>query len=73
MTRDSSRMWDDGDYRVGISPPSFDKQILRDWLETLDWDKEYPAPRLDPAIVERVTARYLEVCERITGVGLVSA
>ncbi len=73
LTPDSSRMWDEGDYRVGISPPSFDKQILRDWLETLDWDKEYPAPPLDPAIVERVTARYLEVCERITGVGLVSA
>lgn len=73
LTPDSSRMWDEGDYRVGISPPSFDKQILRDWLETLDWDKEYPAPALDPAIVERVTARYLQVCERITGVGLVSA
>ncbi|MGD2017464.1 MAG: phosphoribosylaminoimidazolesuccinocarboxamide synthase [Planctomycetota bacterium] len=67
LTPDSSRMWDEGDYRVGISPPSFDKQILRDWLETLDWNKEYPAPDLDPAVVERVTARYLEVCERITG------
>ena len=67
LTPDSSRMWDEGDYRVGISPPSFDKQILRDWLETLNWNKEYPAPDLDPAVVERVTARYLEVCERITG------
>ncbi len=72
LTPDSSRMWDEAGYRIGISPPSFDKQILRDWLETLDWDKEYPAPPLDPAIVERVTARYLEVCEKITGTRLVS-
>ena len=48
LTPDSSRIWDERDYRTGISPPSFDKQILRDWLETLDWDKEYPAPDLDP-------------------------
>jgi phosphoribosylaminoimidazole-succinocarboxamide synthase len=67
LTPDSSRMWDENDYRTGISPPSFDKQILRDWLETLDWDKEYPAPDLDPDVVARVTERYLEVCERITG------
>ena len=67
LTPDSSRMWDEADYRIGISPPSFDKQILRDWLETLDWDKEYPAPDLDPDVVSRVTERYLEVCQRITG------
>ncbi|MEM9802926.1 MAG: phosphoribosylaminoimidazolesuccinocarboxamide synthase [Planctomycetota bacterium] len=67
LTPDSSRIWDEADYRTGTSPPSFDKQILRDWLETLDWNKEYPAPPLDPAVVARVSERYLDVCERITG------
>lgn len=67
LTPDSSRMWDESDYRTGISPPSFDKQILRDWLETLDWNKEYPAPDVDPQVLERVSERYLEVCEMLTG------
>ena len=67
LTPDSSRVWDERDYRTGISPPSFDKQILRDWLETLDWNKEYPPPPLDPAILERVAERYLDVCEKLTG------
>ena len=61
LTPDSSRMWSEADYRTGISPPSYDKQILRDWLETLDWNKEYPAPELDPEVVARVAERYLEV------------
>ena len=67
LTPDSSRFWPRDQYRVGISPPSFDKQILRDHLETLDWNKEYPAPNLDPTVLERVSQRYLEICERITG------
>jgi phosphoribosylaminoimidazole-succinocarboxamide synthase len=67
LTPDSSRFWDDAQYRVGTSPPSFDKQILRDYLETLDWDKNYPAPDVDPAVLARVSQRYLEICERITG------
>ena len=67
LTPDSSRIWDESTYRTGISPASFDKQILRDWLETLDWNKEYPAPDLDPAVIARVTERYLDVCEKITG------
>ena len=67
LTPDSSRFWAEADYRVGISPPSFDKQILRDYLETLDWDKEPPAPELDPAVLQKVAEKYLEVCERITG------
>ncbi len=67
LTPDSSRFWPADEYEVGISPPSFDKQILRDYLETLDWNKDYPAPDLDPAILERVGARYLEVCELICG------
>jgi len=67
LTPDSSRFWAQDEYRPGISPPSYDKQILRDYLETLDWNKEYPAPQLDPAVLERVSGRYLEICERITG------
>lgn len=67
LTPDSSRMWAKDDYRVGISPPSFDKQILRDWLETLDWNKQYPPPTLDPAVLERVSERYREVCRTLTG------
>lgn len=67
LTPDSSRMWAVQDYRPGISPPSFDKQILRDWLETLDWNKQYPPPTLDPAVMERVAERYLSVCRTLTG------
>lgn len=67
LTPDSSRFWPEDGYRVGISPPSYDKQILRDHLETLDWNKEYPAPEVDPAVVARVGERYLEICEKITG------
>ena len=67
LTPDSSRFWPAEDYQVGISPPSYDKQILRDYLETLDWDKNYPAPDLDPAVLDRVGARYKEVCEKIVG------
>lgn len=67
LTPDSSRFWPAEDYRVGISPPSYDKQILRDHLETLDWNKEAPAPDLDPGVLTRVGERYLEVCRLITG------
>ncbi len=67
LTPDSSRFWPKESYRVGENPPSYDKQILRDWLETLDWNKEPPAPDLPPAIVERLSRRYLEICEKITG------
>ncbi len=67
LTPDSSRFWPKADYQVGSSPPSYDKQILRDYLETLDWNKEAPAPPLDPAVLERVGSRYLEVCKLITG------
>jgi phosphoribosylaminoimidazole-succinocarboxamide synthase len=65
LTPDSSRFWPSADYRTGISPPSYDKQILRDYLETLDWDKNYPAPDLDPSVLARVGERYIEVCEKI--------
>ncbi|MDP6938372.1 MAG: phosphoribosylaminoimidazolesuccinocarboxamide synthase [Planctomycetota bacterium] len=67
LTPDSSRFWAEDLYRVGISPPSYDKQILRDYLETLDWNKEYPAPELDPAVLSKVGVSYLEICQLITG------
>jgi len=67
LTQDSSRFWPADAYRVGQQQPSFDKQVLRDWLETLDWNKEPPAPDLPPEVVERVSERYVEICERITG------
>ena len=67
LTPDSSRFWPASEYRTGVNQPSYDKQILRDWLETLDWNKEPPPPAIDPAIVERTAARYLEICRKITG------
>ena len=67
LTPDSSRFWNRADWRTGISPPSYDKQILRDWLEAQPWDKNPPPPRLDPGVVQRVSERYLEICEKITG------
>ena len=67
LTPDSSRFWARDTWKLGISPPSFDKQILRDWLETLDWNKEAPPPVVDPAVLARVSERYLEICRRITG------
>jgi phosphoribosylaminoimidazole-succinocarboxamide synthase len=67
LTPDSSRFWDNDQYKTGISPPSYDKQILRDHLETLDWNKQYPPPVIDPAILEQVSSRYLDICKKITG------
>ncbi len=67
LTPDSSRFWPASDYRVGISPPSFDKQFVRDYLETLDWDKTPPAPELPGEIIARTSAKYLEAYERLTG------
>lgn len=70
LTPDSSRFWPATDYAPGISPPSFDKQFVRDYLETLDWDKTPPAPSLPEAIVERTAAKYREAYERLTGSAL---
>ncbi|MDR2637982.1 MAG: phosphoribosylaminoimidazolesuccinocarboxamide synthase [Zoogloeaceae bacterium] len=67
LTPDSSRFWPLDDYREGISPPSFDKQFVRDYLETLDWDKKAPGPRLPAEIIARTSAKYVEACERLTG------
>jgi phosphoribosylaminoimidazole-succinocarboxamide synthase len=67
LTADSSRFWPADSYRVGISPPSYDKQYVRDYLETLDWDKTPPAPKLPPEIIARTSQKYREALERLTG------
>ena len=67
LTADSSRFWPADQYKVGISPPSFDKQYVRDYLETLDWDKTPPAPKLPAEVVARTSAKYREALERLTG------
>lgn len=67
LTPDSSRFWSIENYQTGISPPSFDKQFVRDYLETLNWDKRPPAPALPPEIVKATTARYLEAFKILTG------
>lgn len=70
LTPDSSRFWPADSYQVGSSPMSFDKQFVRDYLETLDWDKTPPAPELPVEIVEKTQAKYLEAYERLTGTTL---
>ena len=65
VTPDSSRFWPADEYRVGISPPSFDKQFVRDWLETQPWDKTPPAPRLPASVLEGTAARYREALDRL--------
>lgn len=66
LTPDSSRFWPRDDYQPGRNQRSYDKQILRDWLETLDWNKEPPAPAIAPEIAERTAARYREIGEMLT-------
>lgn len=66
LTPDSSRFWPVDSYRTGISPPSFDKQFVRDYLETLDWDKRAPGPALPPAIIEKTAEKYREALHRLT-------
>jgi phosphoribosylaminoimidazole-succinocarboxamide synthase len=67
LTPDSSRFWPVDGYAVGISPPSFDKQFVRDYLETLDWDKTPPGPDLPADILEKTAAKYREALTRLTG------
>ncbi|HKL22581.1 MAG TPA: phosphoribosylaminoimidazolesuccinocarboxamide synthase [Tichowtungia sp.] len=67
LTPDSSRFWPADSYEVGSSPLSYDKQFVRDYLETLDWDKTPPAPALPDEIIEKSRAKYLEAYERLTG------
>lgn len=70
LTPDSSRFWSVKNYKPGEPQDSYDKQIVRDYLNTLDWDKQYPGPELPPEIVEKTRARYLEILEILTGEGL---
>ena len=67
LTPDSSRFWPVDEYRVGISPPSFDKQFVRDYLETLTWNKQPPAPSLPAEVIARTAAKYREAEQRLTG------
>ena len=66
LTPDSSRYWPADEYRTGISPPSFDKQFVRDYLETLDWDKTPPAPKLPPEVLAKTAEKYREALKRLT-------
>src|SRR5215210_7984702 len=67
LTADSSRFWPKDSYKVGISPPSYDKQYVRDYLETLEWNKEPPAPKLPEDVIERTSEKYREALQKLTG------
>jgi len=69
LTPDSSRYWPADQYQAGISPPSYDKQFLRDYLETLDWDKTPPAPQVPQDIIEKMQGKYQEVHDILLGEG----
>ena len=70
FTPDSSRYWPADQYQVGTSPPSYDKQFVRDYLETLDWDKTAPGPRLPVEVIERTRAKYAEALQRLAGISV---
>ena len=66
LTPDSSRFWPASEYRIGSSPPSFDKQIVRNWLETQPWNKKAPAPKLPPEVLKKTSEKYQEVLRLLT-------
>ena len=66
LTPDSSRFWPASSYRPGTNPPSYDKQFVRDYLESIDWDKRDPAPMLPPEVVEKTARKYWEALENLT-------
>jgi phosphoribosylaminoimidazole-succinocarboxamide synthase len=70
LTPDSSRFWPVDLYRAGTSPPSYDKQYVRDYLETLDWDKRAPGPKLPVAVIEGTAGKYAEALKRLAGISL---
>ena len=70
LTPDSSRFWSKKAYKPGVAQDSYDKQVVRDYLNTLDWDKTYPGPDLPLEIVEKTRARYIEILQILTGKGL---
>jgi phosphoribosylaminoimidazole-succinocarboxamide synthase len=70
LTPDSSRYWPADEYEVGTSPPSYDKQFVRDYLETLDWGKTAPGPRLPQEVIDRTRAKYAEALQRLAGISI---
>jgi phosphoribosylaminoimidazole-succinocarboxamide synthase len=72
LTPESSRFWPADGYVTGKSPPSFDKQFVRDYLETLAWDKTPPAPSLPPEVIEKTSQKYRDAFLRLTGADLVT-
>ena len=70
LTPDSSRFWPSDQYEAGQSQPSFDKQIVRDWLTQSGWDREPPGPVLPVEIIERTAQKYREIYQRLTGKAL---
>jgi phosphoribosylaminoimidazole-succinocarboxamide synthase len=68
LTPDSSRYWPADEYQVGTSPPSYDKQFVRDYLETLDWNKTAPGPKLPAEVIARTRAKYAEALQRLAGI-----
>ena len=70
LTPDSSRYWPADEYEVGTSPPSYDKQFVRDYLETLDWDKTPPGPTLPAEVIERTRAKYAEALQKLAGISV---
>ena len=70
LTPDSSRFWPMDEYRPGISPPSLDKQFVRDYLEGLEWDKKPPVPTLPSEIISKTRAKYLDIYRILTGSAL---
>jgi phosphoribosylaminoimidazole-succinocarboxamide synthase len=68
LTPDSSRYWPADQYQVGISPPSYDKQFVRDYLETLDWNKTAPGPHVPPEVIAGTSAKYAEALQRLAGI-----
>ncbi|MXV06734.1 phosphoribosylaminoimidazolesuccinocarboxamide synthase [Xanthomonas sp. LMG 9002] len=70
LTPDSSRYWPADEYEVGTSPPSYDKQFVRDYLETLDWGKTAPGPRLPQDVIDRTRAKYAEALQRLAGISV---
>jgi phosphoribosylaminoimidazole-succinocarboxamide synthase len=70
LTPDSSRFWPAEDYRVGISPPSYDKQFVRDYLETLDWNKTAPGPRIPADVIAGTAAKYAQALWKLAGIKL---
>nr|WP_218848553.1 phosphoribosylaminoimidazolesuccinocarboxamide synthase [Xanthomonas sp. JAI131] len=70
LTPDSSRYWPADEYQVGTSPPSYDKQFVRDYLETLDWGKTAPGPSLPQDVIDRTRAKYAEALQRLAGISI---